>query len=86
MVETRKDEVIAEPVVVVAVEANTGNTAIENEKAEDMDKENDAITEIIAKIAVVKEKKAAIRAEYKREDKVERVPDGNRGWTIYDCE
>ena len=85
----REDKVIAEPTI--AKEANAGNVAIEDVKVTDMDEENDVITEIVAKIAAVREKRAAIRAENKKDreafdDKVERVADGHRKWTLYDCE
>ena len=56
-----------------------------------MDEENNAITEIVTKIAAVKEKRAAIGAENKNDgealdEKVEKVAVGNRKWAIYDCE
>ena len=52
-----------------------------------MDKENYAITEIVAKIAAVREKRAVSRAEFKNDEevfdeKVERVTVGNREWTV----
>ena len=58
--EKREEKLIALPAV--AEEANARNAAIEDVKAADMDKESDVITEIVANIAAVREKRAAIRS------------------------
>ena len=85
----RDDGAIAEPAV--AEKANAGNFAIKDKKVADIEEDNDAINEIVVKIAAIREKRAAIRAEYRKDgeafdEKVERVSGGNKGGTRYDCE
>ena len=58
--EKREEKLIALPAV--AEEANARNAAIKDVQAAAMDKESDVITEIVANIAAVREKRAAIRS------------------------